>query len=283
MSGQAFAFNPDDNGTVLAASHLNSYFRTFNNTMKPSTLTRSAPESPQSQPSSQISMEPADPASGKKIRVLIAEDHPVVRKGIIALFSRQPRIEILGEAKDGQDALRKTKELRPDVLMVDIEMPQLNGFVLTEILQKELPQVRVLILSAHSGSQCVPRILQCGARGYVTKGASGDELVKAIETIAGGGTHFGPEVAQLALSHLVDSHGNTAGTPRLSSREKEILTLVAEGLYNKEIAARLNIGTRTVETHRERLMRKLNIRSTAGLTTFAVANGYVVVSETPVI
>jgi two-component system, NarL family, nitrate/nitrite response regulator NarL len=269
-------------GTVLAALSVNKYFLILNNLMKPNTATRNSTETSKGQwQGSETQRDPATILPVKRIRVLIAEDHPVVRKGIIALLSNQPVIQVLGEAKDGQDALRKAKEMRPDVLLVDIEMPQLNGFVLTEILQKELPQVRVLILSAHSGSQCVPRILQSGARGYVTKSASGDELVKAIESIAGGGTHFGPEVAQLALSHLVEAHGNAAGTPRLSSREKEILTLVAEGLYNKEIAARLNIGTRTVETHRERLMRKLNIRSTAGLTTFAVANGYVVVPETP--
>jgi DNA-binding NarL/FixJ family response regulator len=219
--------------------------------------------------------------SEKKIRVVIAEDHPVVRTGIVAMLSARPGLEVVAEAKDGQEALRKAKEFKPDVLLVDIEMPQLNGFVVTEILHKELPQVRVVILSAHSGSQCVPRILQSGARGFVAKEASGEELTKAVETVAAGGTHFGPEVAQSALNHLVQSNAESGGLPRLTVREKEILTLIAEGLYNKEIAARLNLGTRTVETHRERIMRKLNIRTTAGLTTFAVANGFVVVPDSP--
>ena len=222
----------------------------------------------------------AGSSSQTKIRVVIAEDHPVVRTGIAAMLSMRAGIEVVGEAKDGQEALKKVKELKPHILLVDIEMPLMNGFVVTEILQKELPHVRVLILSAHSGSECVPRILQSGARGFVAKEAPGEELIKAIETVAAGGTHFGSDVAQRALNHLVKSHGESAG-PRLSSREKEILTLIAEGLYNKEIAGRLNIGTRTVETHRERIMRKLNIRTTAGLTTFAVANGFVVVPDSP--
>ncbi len=216
---------------------------------------------------------------GKRIRVLIAEDHPIVRRGIKAMLANHPRIEVSGEASDGQEALAKAKELKPDVLLVDIEMPLMNGFVVTDILRQELPRTRALFLSAHSGLECVPRILQSGARGYLTKGASAGELVQAIESVAAGGTHFGPEVAQLVLARLVESRGEPIGQPGLSAREKEILSLIAEGLYNKEIAARLNIGTRTVETHRERLMRKLKIHSAAGLTAYAVANGFVVLPK----
>jgi len=219
----------------------------------------------------------------KRVRVVFAEDHPVVRKGILASLAHHPHLEIVGEAKDGQEALRKAKELVPDVLLVDIEMPYLNGFALAETLRKELPQVKVLILSAHSGLQCVPRILQSGAVGYLTKQASAAELIKAIESVAAGGTCFAPEVSRLVLTHLVNSKGNTANMPRLSVREREILTLIAEGLYNKEIGVRLNIGTRTVETHRERIMRKLNIHSAAGLTAFAVANGFVLLPEAPLV
>ncbi len=216
----------------------------------------------------------------KRLRLLLAEDHPVVRKGLIALLEHQPGIDVLAEARDGQEALRKAKDLKPDVVLVDIEMPQLNGFVLTELLHRDLPQIAVLILSSHSGAQCVPRIIQSGARGYLSKEASAEELVTAVRAVAAGGTYFGPEVAQLAMAHLVKSNGQ-ASVPALTSREREVLTLIAEGLYNKEIAARLNIGTRTVETHRERIMRKLGVHSAAGLTTYAVANGFVVVTQAP--
>lgn len=197
------------------------------------------------------------------------------------MLSNHPRIEVSGEARDGQEALAKAKELKPDILLVDIEMPQMNGFVVVEILQKELPRVRAIYLSGHSGEECLPRILQSGARGYLTKRVSPEELVEAIEAVSLGRTHFGPEVARLALAQMVNSRNQPAGRAALTLREREILTLIAEGLYNKEIASRLCIGTRTVETHRERIMRKLNIRTAAGLTKYAVANGFVVLPKGP--
>lgn len=221
----------------------------------------------------------AGAAPGLRIRVLIAEDHPVVRCGIKAMLSNHSRIEVLGDARDGQEALAKTKALKPDVLLVDIEMPHMNGFALVDALRKEAPGTRAIFLSTHSGSECVPRLLQSGARGYLTKHASPEEMVQAIESVASGGTHFGPEIARLALAQMVESRREPGQQAPLTAREKEILSLIAEGLYNKEIAARLNIGTRTVETHRERLMRKLNIRSAAGLTAYAVANGFVVLPK----
>ncbi len=269
---------------IWLGSSLNYCFRISDAYMKLRTSTKSPPTLSPHDPRNSVPIPSSSSdraGSEKRIRVVLAEDHPVVRKGIGALLSGSPSIEILGEAKDGQEALKKTKELKPDVLLVDIEMPHINGFVLTETLRKELPGLKVLILSAHSGAECVPRILQSGARGFVTKEASAEELIHAVETVAAGGTSFGPEVARLALSQLVGANGPGSGVPKLSAREREILTLIAEGLYNKEIAARLNIGTRTVETHRERIMRKLNIHSTAGLTTFAVANGFVVVPKAP--
>jgi DNA-binding NarL/FixJ family response regulator len=213
------------------------------------------------------------------IRLLLAEDHPVVRRGLRSILTQYQHIEILDEATDGQEALHKARELAPDVVLMDIEMPQLNGLTVTETLAKEAPQIRVLVLSTHSTIHHAMRILKSGARGYVLKQASAEELVKAIETVAAGKTCFSPEVASLALNQLVRKSAGVPDPSQLSEREREILVLIAEGLYNKEIGARLNIGTRTVETHRERIMEKLNIHSAAGLTRFAIATGMVTVPE----
>jgi two-component system nitrate/nitrite response regulator NarL len=234
-------------------------------------------------PKNRLKAEPSDNCGqsgvtlppAKRIRLLVAEDHPVVRKGIIAFLSKHPGVEVLGEAKDGQEALNKAKELTPDVILMDIDMPRVNGLAVTELLRKDLPQVKVLILSGQPSTRYVLRIVQSGARGYIAKEASAEELFKAVQTVADGGTCFGPEVAKFALDQIVRQSGDGAGAAQLTDREREILVLIAEGLYNKEVGARLNISTRTVETHRERIMRKLGVHSTAGLTKYAVANGLI--------
>jgi two-component system nitrate/nitrite response regulator NarL len=215
----------------------------------------------------------------KRIRVLLADDHPVVRRGVAACLGQLPQLEIVGEASDGQDALRKIKDLKPDVLLTDIDMPELSGLALTEILRREQPQVKVLILSMHRHNEYVLRILHSGARGYVLKDAPTSELVQAIETVQRGETFFSPDVARLALNQFVRGPGDGPSTMMLTSREREVLGQIAEGLSNKEIASRLGVGVRTVETHRERLMRKLNIHSVAGLTRFAIAKGLVTLRE----
>jgi DNA-binding NarL/FixJ family response regulator len=217
----------------------------------------------------------------ERVRVLLAEDHPIVRKGIITFLSQHPKLEVIGEARDGQEAVKKAKELTPDVVLMDVDMPHLNGFAVTEMLRDQLPAAKVILLSAYSGAQYVPRILQSGARGYLSKQASSEEMLTAIELVAAGDTYFGPEISRIALNQLVGKNGDVVDASRLTDREREIIILIAEGLSNKEIAARLDIGTRTVETHRERIMRKLNIHSTAGLTTFAVANGLVPLPGAP--
>jgi two-component system nitrate/nitrite response regulator NarL len=211
------------------------------------------------------------------IRVLIADDHPVVRRGLAMTLGRQPGITIVGEAGDGREAVDLARKLKPDVLLMDIDMPQLNGMVVTDLLQRDLPQVRVLILSMHTNSEYVMRIIQCGARGFVLKESPADEIVQAVQTVAGGASYFSPEVARVALNQVVRGNRADGGSPLglLTSREREVLHLIAEGLSNKEIAMRLNIGVRTVETHRERIMRKLDIHSVAGLTRFAITHGLV--------
>jgi len=213
----------------------------------------------------------------KPIRLLIVDDHPIVRRGLRMCLGEQPRIEILGEAADGREALNKAHELKPEVILMDIDMPQMNGLAVTDLLRREMPEVKVLILSMYSNTDYVMRIIQCGARGFVLKEAPPEEVVQAIETVHSGGSHFSPEVARVALNQVVRGNNNDAAAPltRLTNREREVLLHIAEGLSNKEIACQLNIGVRTVETHRERIMRKLDIHNIAGLTRFAITQGLV--------
>jgi DNA-binding NarL/FixJ family response regulator len=223
-----------------------------------------------------VSPQPAK-ASGA-IKVLLADDHPVVRRGIAACLSRFPNLEIVAEAADGNEALRKIAQLCPDIVLMDIDMPQLNGLAVTERLRKEFPHVKVVVLSVHDQTDFVMRILQSGARGYVLKDAPTEELVQAIETVYSGESFFSPDVARMALSQFVRGTTDSDSALQLTPREREVLTQIAEGLSNKEVANVLGVGVRTVETHRERIMRKLNIHSVAGLTRFAIAKGFVSLS-----
>ncbi len=215
----------------------------------------------------------------KRIRVLLADDHPIVRRGIMACLAQSPNLDVVGEAADGLEALRKTRELLPDVLLTDIEMPGMTGLAVTEAVHRDLPRVKVLILSMYTSPECMVRCTQAGASGYVLKQAPSDEFVQAVETVNAGKHFFSPDLARAAVNQMVRGNGGSPDLADLSNREREVLVQIAEGLCNKEIACRLSIGTRTVETHRERLMRKLGIHSIAGLTRFAVANGLIAMPE----
>jgi DNA-binding NarL/FixJ family response regulator len=214
-------------------------------------------------------------ASKNKVKILVADDHPVVRKGLQSCLAKQDRLRVVGEASDGDEALAKARELNPDVVLMDISMPRLNGLAVTEQLRKELPNVKVLILSVHNNKEYIFRIIQAGAHGYVSKEAPPEELFKAIECVASGEPFFSEEIARAALSQFVTNGGKKEPFAQLTSREREVLILIAEGQSNKEIANKLGIGVRTIETHRERIMRRLNIHSVAGLTKYAIANGMV--------
>jgi two-component system nitrate/nitrite response regulator NarL len=221
--------------------------------------------------------------SAKKqiIKLLVADDHPVVRKGLQSCLSRQGRLKIVGEAADGEEALRQTRELSPDVVLMDISMPGMNGLAVTEVLRKEAPRIKVLVLSVHSNKDYIFRVIQAGAHGYVSKEAPPEELLRAIETVHAGEPFFSEEIARAALSEFVNSGGKKEPFSQLTSREREVLVLIAEGKSNKEIADKLGIGVRTIETHRERIMRRLDIHSVAGLTKYAIANGLVSLESGP--
>jgi len=211
----------------------------------------------------------------KQIRLLVVDDHPVVRKGIMACLTGQPNLQIIGEAANGTEALNKARELRPDIILMDIDLPEKSGLVVTETIRKELPAIKVLILSMHTNTDYVLRIVQSGACGYVLKGGATDDLIRAIETINAGESFFSPEVARTALNQFVRGHSGGGSLSALTAREREVLIHIADGLSNKEIASQLGVGVRTVETHRERIMKKLNIHSVAGLTKFAISQGLV--------
>ncbi|HNQ72633.1 MAG TPA: response regulator transcription factor [Verrucomicrobiota bacterium] len=209
----------------------------------------------------------------KKIKVLIVDDHPVVRKGLMSCLANKEHLKIVGEASNGPEAIKLTTEQSPDVVLMDVSMPGMDGQVVTEALRKEAPQVKVLILSMQSSREPVLRLIRAGARGYVLKDAPPDELISAIEAVHAGEAYFSKPVAQIALNQYISDADDTKPVAKLSEREREVLALIAEGKSNKEIAVHLGIGVRTTETHRERIMRKLGIHSVAGLTKFAIANG----------
>jgi two-component system, NarL family, nitrate/nitrite response regulator NarL len=221
--------------------------------------------------------------SAKKqiIKVLLADDHPVVRKGLQSLLSRQSNLKVVGEACDGDEALRKTRELKPDVVLMDISMPGMNGLAVTEVLRKELSQIKVLIISVHNNKDYIFRVIRAGAHGYVSKEAPPEEVVRAIESVYDDEPFFSEDIARAALNEFISSGGKKAPFAELTSRERQVLVSIAEGQSNKEIATKLGIGVRTIETHRERIMRRLGIHSVAGLTKYAIANGLISLESGP--
>ena len=210
-----------------------------------------------------------------KIKILIVDDHPVVRKGLLSCLAVKENLKIVGEAANGTEALRLVKELAPDIVLMDMSMPEMDGLAATEALRKVASQAKVLILSMQSNRDAVLRIIKAGARGYVLKDASTDELVRAIETVQAGEAYFSKPIAQIALNQYVSDADGTKPVAKLSERERQVLALIAEGKSNKEIAMHLGIGVRTIETHRERIMRKLNVHNAAGLTRFAITHNLV--------
>lgn len=213
----------------------------------------------------------------KKIRLLLADDHPVVRQGVRICLEQHSRFEIVGEAGTGEETIRMACRLSPDVVLLDINMPKTNGLQVTEQLRKLAPHVRVLILSVEDSDQCILQVVRSGARGYLLKNTTPAELVTAIETVASGQTYFCHPVAQiLQKTHSASqAEAKTRPPAQLTPRELEILSLIVNGYTNKQVAAQLNLSVRTVEAHRENMMRKLHLHNVADLTRYAITRGIV--------
>lgn len=204
------------------------------------------------------------------------DDHPIVREGLKAHLAAQPDLQVVGEAGDGLEALRKAVETQPHVILMDLTMPQMNGLEAMARLRKKAPQAKILVLTMHENREYVTQSIRLGARGYLRKDTSPAELVRAIKAVSAGEVFLSASASRVVADEF--QRGSKPGAPEpplLSDRERQVLVLIAEGLSNKEVADRLGIGVRTAETHRERLMRKLNIRTVAGLTRFAIAHGMV--------
>jgi DNA-binding NarL/FixJ family response regulator len=215
----------------------------------------------------------------KSITVLLAEDHTLVRQGLRLLIEIDGDIEIVGEAKTGREAVQLHGNLHPEIVVMDIAMPLLNGLQATKQILKNSPGAKVLILSAHSDPEYIAQVVKSGAQGYLIKHTSGEVVAKAIRELHKGKTFFTHTVAKRLKDDFeksTDGVGMQKKTStELTSREAELLQLIAEGQANKQIASELNISIKTVEKHRQHLMDKLNIHDIAGLTRFAIASGII--------
>ncbi len=222
-------------------------------------------------------MRTAKKETSAKIRLLLVDDHPIVLDGLKSHLSAHADLAVAGEATDGEQALRKARQLSPDIILLDISMPRLNGLEFMETLRRESPAARVIVLTMHDSPEYITQTIRLGARGYLLKDTSPAELIRAIKAVHAGEVYFSAVVSQMVVETAVKGGFQSEGRrlDPLTEREHEVLALIAEGLSNKEIAGRLQLGVRTIETHRERIMRKLNVHSVAGLTRFAIARGLV--------
>ncbi|MBW2031121.1 MAG: response regulator transcription factor [Deltaproteobacteria bacterium] len=209
------------------------------------------------------------------IRIIVAEDHRITREGLVSMLKEEPDIEVVGEAKNGREAVRLARELTPDLVIMDVTMPDLNGIDATRMIRDENKKTRVVALSMYSDKQFVQGMMQAGATGYLLKDCAFEELIKAIRAALSGQTYLSPDIAGIVVQDYLNKLAaeNQSAASILTKREREVLQLIAEGNKTKVIASRLNVSVKTVETHRRQIMEKLRIYSIAGLTKFAIREG----------
>ena len=214
----------------------------------------------------------------KKLRILLADDHIVVRTGLRALLERQPNLEVVGESENGRETVELAASLGPDVVVMDVAMPVLNGIEATKMIVTQCPTTAVVILSMHADESYVMRALKAGARGYLLKDSAAADLISAIQAVSQNKSFFSPKVSRILAEDYVrvlKQRGAVDSYDLLTSREREILQLLAEGKANKEVATALNISSYTVETHRGHILQKLNLHNPAELVLYAVRKGII--------
>jgi len=212
-------------------------------------------------------------------RILLADDHEVVRRGLCSLLKAQPDCEVCGEAADGREAVEKALKLKPEIVILDIGMPRLNGLEATRQILRVIPETKILILTLHDSDQVVREVLDAGARGFLLKSDAARDLVSAIEALRRDKIYFTPKVASMVLNGYLQSRSAPASgnetRGRLTPREREIVQLLAEGKSSKEVAVTLGLSVKTAETHRSNIMRKLDLHSVSDLVLYAVRNNIV--------
>lgn len=210
-----------------------------------------------------------------KIRVFLADDHRILRDGLRLLLETQGDFVVAGEAENGRLAAQQIVELRPDLALMDISMPELNGIEATRLVKEKLPDMRIIVLSVHSDSEHIFRAFHAGASGYMLKESAGSELIEAIQTVLAGGRYISPKIAHVVLEDYIRHRETHSPLEQLTQREREVLQLTVEGNPSVEIASRLGLSPKTVETYRSRIMEKLDVRDITELVRFAVKHGMI--------
>lgn len=210
------------------------------------------------------------------IKILIADDHQLVREGLVNLLSDDPNIEVIAQAKDGKEAIENAKKLKPDILIMDIGMPVINGIEATGILKKEMPEMKVIGLTLHAGKNFVKGMLEAGAYGYLFKTCAYEELILAINTVSSGNKYFSNEITEILVKDYIGkTNGGGVVDSILTEREQDVLKLVAEGKSSNEIAEELFVSVKTVGTHKQHIYEKLDFNSTVDLVKYAIKKGFV--------
>src|SRR5512145_2856643 len=265
----ALGWIPADGDRALGSAASKSAFASWEARSTCAALLVRAPRSPSGYPS----------AWSTRLRVLLADDHAIVRRGLRSLIESQPELKVVAEAADGLEALRLSEEHQPDAIILDVAMPKLNGIEVAERVQKQARPPSVIILSMHADESYIIRALAAGARAYLLKDATDEDLLPAVRAVSAGKPFFSPAVTAVLVEDYVrrlQQRGLTDSYHLLTDREKEVLQLLAEGRSNKEVAVLLDLGLSTVETHRANLMQKLNLHNTAEIVLYAVRKGLIV-------
>ena len=210
----------------------------------------------------------------KTIRIVVADDHPMVREGLKVSLESEDGLTVVADVNNGQEALDAAAELNPDVVMLDISMPVMNGMEACTEFKKRYPDIRILMITMHDDREYILKVVQSGAAGYVLKDVAAEELILAVQTVHQGGTYFSSSVAKTLFTDFSEAQTRQSNDV-LSRREEDVLALLADGLGNKEIARELNISVRTVEAHRLKIKQKLNISTSAGLIRYALDHGII--------